>query len=78
MTQYELDTIIDVTPQILPEIRIINGRTVVVPVQKSGTSALYIGPEDGYFICSVTGKRYIVGWYNGVRVKRISNDWGQL
>ena len=75
MTQEELDALPDVTAQILPEERIIDGRRVVVPVQQPGAGALFTGPDDGQFRCGQTGQRYMVGWHEGVRVKRLSDTW---
>ena len=74
MTQDELDALPDVTPQILPEERMIDGRKVIVPVQTGEfIGALYMGPDDGEYTCQRTGHRYMVGWINGKRVKRMLN-----
>lgn len=75
MTQDELDALPDVTRQVLPEERTINGRQVIVPVQQPGVGALFQGPEDGLFVCARTMKRYVVGWHDGRRVKRLSETW---
>lgn len=73
MTQDELRTLPDVTRGFGTEEREIDGRKVLVPVHP-GDHALFMGPDDGEFTDEF-GHRWMVGWLDGRRVKRLSSTW---
>ena len=73
MTHAELMALPDVTPTIgYSEQFVPDGRKALIPTHV-GTplGAIYQGAEDGSFIDG-NGDRWMVGWLDGVRVRRIA------
>ena len=60
----------DVTPSMGQELRNINGKLVNVPVMIQPAGALLQRDDDGMFMDPRDGSTWMVGWVDGVRVRR--------
>lgn len=68
----------DVTPSMGQELRNINGKLVNVPVMIQPAGALLQRDDDGMFMDPRDGSTWMVGWVDGVRVRRRAAEANRL
>jgi hypothetical protein len=72
MTLEELEALPDVTPRFDREVRLIDGKQVFVPILREPAKGLFQKLDDGVFTDPTTGLRWITGWVDGTRVRRLA------